>query len=92
MLVDTHKRRTRRFVFILILGLLLGGVLSKLAESFLPVSAAREFLTTSVKASLGPLSIDLVAVSLTIGPLELMLNVLTLLGIGIMALVVRSWI
>ena len=58
----------------------------------MPVSAARDFLTTSVSASVGPFSIDLVAVAFTIGPLVVTLNVLTLVGVGIVAFVARSWI
>jgi hypothetical protein len=75
-----------------VFGLFLGGLFSKLSETFLPESAARDFLTTSVAASLGPFSIDLVAVALTLGPLVVTLNVLTLVGIGIVAFVARSWI
>jgi hypothetical protein len=76
----------------MVLGLFLGGLLTTLAEGFLPDSAARDFLTTSVHASLGPLSIDLVAVALTLGPITVTLNVLTLVGIGIVALIARSLI
>jgi len=82
----------KRFTWTLALGLLLGGLLTKLSELFLPDSAARDFLTTSVAASVGPLSVDLVAVALTLGPLTLSVNVLTLVGIAIVAFVVRSWI
>lgn len=92
MLIDTHRRNLRRFIFSLVLGLLLGGLLTKLADLFLPESAARSFLTTSVAASVGPFSIDLVAVSFSIGPLGLSLNVLTLVGVAILTFIVRSWI
>lgn len=81
-----------RLTWILVLGLFLGGLLTKLSELFLPESAARDFLTTSVAASVGPLSIDLVAVAFTIGPISFTLNVLTLVGISIVALIIRSWI
>lgn len=91
-LADVRTRSARRFVWTLLLGLFLGGLLTKLAEIFLPDSAARSFLTTSVSASLGPFSVDLVAVALTLGPLVITLNVLTLVGIGVVTLVVRSWI
>ena len=74
------------------MGLFLGGLFTHLSEMFLPESAARTFLTTSVAASLGPFSIDLVAVAFTIGPLVLGLNVLTLVGIFLVALIARSWI
>ena len=92
MLVDTRRRTTVRLAWTLVLGFFLGGLLTELAETFLPDSAARDFLTTSVSASLGPLSVDLVAVAFTLGPLTLTLNVLTLVGISVVAFVARSWI
>lgn len=91
-LLDTRARSIQRLIWTLILGLFLGGLFSKLAEMFLPESAARDFLTTSVYSSLGPVSIDLVAVAITLGPLVVTLNVLTLVGIGIVAFIARSWI
>lgn len=92
MLVDTRRRGVVRLTWTLVLGLFLGGLLTKLCVEFLPDSAARDFLTTSVHASLGPLSVDLVAVAISLGPLTVALNVLTLVGIGIVALIARSWI
>lgn len=92
MLVDTRRRSIVRLAWTLVLGLFLGGLLTKLCELFLPDSAARDFLTTSVHASLGPLSVDLVALALSIGPLTVALNVLTLVGIGVVAFIARSWI
>ncbi len=89
---DSRRRSARRLVWTLVLGLFLGGLLTSLSELFLPESTAREFLTTSVRASVGPVSLDLVAVAFTLGPLEVTLNVLTLVGIGIVAFVARSWI
>jgi hypothetical protein len=89
---DTRRRNVKRLIWTLILGLFLGGLFTKLSELFLPESAARDFLTTSVRASVGPFSIDLVAVAFTIGPLVVTLNVLTLVGVGIVAFVARSWI
>jgi len=92
MLADTYRRNFKRMLWTQGLGLLLGGLLTQLAESFLPESPARAFLTTSVEASIGPLAIDLVVVAFTVGPLVLSLNVLTLVGIAIVAFIVRSWI
>jgi hypothetical protein len=91
-LLDGRRRNTVRIFWTLVLGLFLGGLLSRLAESFLPESAARDFLTTSVAASLGPFHLDLVAVALTLGPLTLTLNVLTVVGVGLVGLVARSLI
>jgi hypothetical protein len=93
MLVDTGRRSFVRFGWTLVLGLFLGGLLTKLMELTLPDgSAPREFLLTSVDASLGPLSVDLVAIAFDLGPVTLSLNVLTLVGIAIVAFIIRSWI
>ena len=92
MLVDTRRRSTIRFMWTLFLGLFLGGLLTKLSEIFLPESVARDFLTTSIDAELGGLSIDLVAMAFTLGPITVTLNVLTLVGVAIIAMIMRSWI
>lgn len=78
-------------VWAVIVGVFLGALFTKLAVVFMPDSAAREFLTTSVSASLGPLSLDLIAVAFVIGPLTINLNALSLVGILLVALVMRSW-
>lgn len=75
-----------------VVGLFVGALFTALAVRFMPESAARSFLTTSVSASVGPLSINLVAVGLVIGPLTLNLNALSLVGVLLVALVVRSWL
>ena len=92
MLVDTRRRGLIRLAWTLVLGLTLGGLLTKLSEMFLPESAARDFLVTAVYASIGPLSIDLAVAAFTLGPISVTLNVLTLVGISIVALIVRSLI
>ena len=90
---SSYKRSITRGVWTLALGLFLGGLLTKLAERLLlPESAPRAFLTTAVSASLGPVSVDLVAVAFTVGPVTFVLNVLTLVGIALVALVIRSWL
>lgn len=78
-------------VWAVIVGLFLGALFTKLAVLFMPDSAAREFLTTSISASLGPLSIDLIAVAFVLGPLTLSLNALSIVGVLLVALVMRSW-
>ena len=92
MLVHTRRRTLVRLAWVMVLGLFLGGLLTKLSVMFLSDSAARDFLTTSVDASLGPLSVGLVAVAFTLGPITLSLNVLTLVGLFIIALIARSLI
>lgn len=92
MLVDTGRRTAGRLTWTLILGFFLGGIFTELVENFLPVSAARSFLTTAVRASVGPFSMDLLALSFTLGPVSVYLNVLTLVGVFVVAYVARSWI
>ena len=90
-MLGPRRRALPRMVWAVIIGLFLGALFSKLAIRYLPDSAGREFLTTTVSASLGPLSVDLVAIAFVIGPLTLNLNALSLVGILIVALVMRSW-
>ena len=85
-----REPRAKRVGLTLVLGFLLGGILSKVSEFFLADSAAREFLTTSVDASLGPLSIDLYILAFTLGPVTISANVLTVFGVLVVALAVRS--
>ena len=92
MLVDTRRRSAARLGWTLVLGFFLGGLFTLLSEMYLPDSAARTFLTTSVAASVGPFSMDLVALAFTLGPLAINLNVLTLGGDFLVALIARSWI
>ena len=92
MLGNTRWRSAVRLGWTLVLGFFLGGIFVQLSEMFLPESAARTFLTTSVAASVGPFSIDLVALALTLGPLVINLNVLTLVGVFLAALIARTWI
>ena len=80
-----------RMVWAVIVGMFLGALLTKIAVVFMPDSAARDFLTTAVSASLGPLSIDLIAVAFVLGPLTINLNGLSLVGVLIVGLVMRSW-
>jgi hypothetical protein len=81
-----------RLLLALVLGLVLGALLTELAVRFLPESAAREFFTTSVAAAFGPLVIDLVAVGLTVGPLVLHLNALSVVGVLVVLLGARAWL
>lgn len=86
-----RRESVPRMLWAVIVGLFLGALFTRLAVLFMPDSAAREFLTTSISASLGPLSIDLIAVALVIGPLTLSLNALSIVGVLLVALVMRSW-
>jgi hypothetical protein len=78
-------------VWAVVVGIFLGALFTKIAVIFMPDSAARDFLTTAVSASFGPLSIDLIAIAFVIGPLTINLNALSLVGVLAVGLVMRSW-
>ena len=86
-----RREAVPRMFWAVVVGLFLGALFTKIAVLFMPDSAAREFLTTAVSASLGPLSIDLIAVAFVIGPLTLSLNALSLVGVLLVGLLMRSW-
>lgn len=71
-------------------GLLLGALLTQLVAIALPVSAARQFFITTVSASLGPVAVDLQVVALTLGPLVIRINVLSAVGVVLVAWFARS--
>lgn len=89
---QTEQRTWQRWTVSVVLGFFLGGVLTHVARTFLPDSAARSFLTTAISASVGPFSMDLVALSFTLGPVAVYLNVLTVVGIFIVMLAAKQLI
>jgi hypothetical protein len=56
----------------------------------LPPSAARQFFITTVAASLGPLTVDLQVIAVTLGPLILRVNILSVVGVLLVAWFARS--
>jgi len=80
----------RRVALIVAGGMLFGALMTELAAMTLPASAAREFFITTVAASLGPLTVDLQVLALTVGPLVLRLNILSVVGILLLAWFSRS--
>jgi len=93
MSVDFGGRRRpagRRVALIVAGGMLLGALLTELAALALPASAAREFFVTTVAASLGPLTVDLMVVAFTLGPLLIRLNILSVVGILLLAWFAKS--
>jgi hypothetical protein len=86
------RRRAGRLLLVVLVGLVLGALLTEVAVRFMPESAAREFFTTSVAAAFGPLVVDLVAVGVTLGPLVFHLNMLSIVGFLVAFLVLRIWL
>lgn len=86
------RRYAGRLLLAMLMGFVLGALLTELAVQFMPESAARTFFTTSISAALGPLVLDLVAFGITLGPLVLNLNFLSVLGALVVLLAARAWL
>ncbi len=74
----------------LAIGFVVGGALTQVARRFLPPGAVKEFFTTGVTPSLGPVTMDLVILKLSLGPVALDVSLLSLLGVLIAYLIARS--
>jgi hypothetical protein len=74
----------------LVAGFITGGVMTQVARRFLPVGAVKEFLTTGVTPSFGPVSVDLVILKFSLGPVALDVSLLSLLGVLVAYLIARS--
>ena len=71
-------------------GFVLGGFLQALLRHYLPQGAAKEFFTTGVTPTLGPLHVDLIVVSITLGPIGMDVTLLAVVGLAIAYLMARS--
>lgn len=83
-------KRPRFYLGVLIGGFLAGGFVSALMERFLPESAARSFFTYAATPSFGPVSIDLLVVSFTLGPIALNVSLMSLVGVVVAYYAARS--
>jgi hypothetical protein len=71
-------------------GFITGGLLTQVARKFLPPGAAKEFFTTGVTPSVGPLPLDLIIIKFALGPIALDVSLLSLVGVLIAYLIARS--
>ena len=83
-------RRPGFYVSVLAIGFVLGGFLSALLDRFLPQGPAKEFFTWTVDPSIGPFHINLLVLAVTLGPLEIQVSLLALVGVLLAYLVARS--
>jgi hypothetical protein len=86
----SSRHRPGFHALVLAIGFIVGGALSQMARLFLPAGAVKEFLTTGVTPAFGPLKIDLVILSFTIGPIALDVSLLSLVGVLVAYLIARS--
>jgi hypothetical protein len=88
--VAIGPRRPLFYMGVLSVGFVLGGFLSELLKRFLPNSAAKEFFTWTVTPSIGPLHIDLLILSFSVGPVALDVSLLGLVGVVLAYMLARS--
>jgi hypothetical protein len=86
-----HNRRGALFhSLVLASGFIVGGVIQQVGRKFMPPGAAKEFFTTGVTPSLGPMPVDLVILKFAVGPIALDVSLLSLLGVLVAYLIARS--
>ncbi len=86
----TSRHRPLYHGMVLAAGFIVGGFMTAFARTFLPVGAVKEFLTTGVTPSVGPLPIDLIIIKFAIGPVALDVSLLSLVGVAVAYLIARS--
>jgi hypothetical protein len=64
--------------------------MTMLARKFLPVGAVKEFLTSGLQPSVGPLQVDLIILKFALGPVALDVTFLSLVGVLVAYLIARS--
>ena len=83
-------RRPLFYLSVLAIGFVLGGLLQAFLRRFLPQGPAKEVFTWSVTPTIGPIHLDLLVMSLTLGPIGLDVSLLAVLGVVVAYLVARS--
>jgi hypothetical protein len=86
----SSRHRPAFHAVVLAIGFVVGGFLTQFARRFLPAGAVKEFLTTGVTPSLGPLQVDLVILKFALGPIALDVSLLCIVGVLAAYLIARS--
>lgn len=71
-------------------GFVVGGLFTQMARQWLPASNVKEFLTTGVSFSIGPLPLDLVILKFTTPGIAFDFSLMALLGVLVAYLIARS--
>jgi hypothetical protein len=86
----SSKHRPGFHVLVLSVGFVAGGLMTAMSRRWLPGGAVKEFLTTGVTPSLGPVTLDLVILKFGLGPIALDVSLLSLVGVLAAYLIARS--
>jgi hypothetical protein len=85
----SSKHRPVFHAIVLAIGFIVGGVLQQAARIMFPAGAAKQFLTSGITPSFGPLPIDLGLVKFSFG-FAIDVSLLSLVGVLVAYLVARS--
>jgi Domain of unknown function (DUF4321) len=83
-------RRPTFYLAVLATGFVLGGVLAGLLRLALPDSPAKTIFTSAWRPELGPATMNLLVVHLTVGPVGVDVTLLSLVGVVIAYFVAKS--
>lgn len=83
-------KRPRFYLGVLVAGFLIGGYLNALLSHFLPESAAKSFFTFAVTPNFGTVTVNLLVVSFTLGPVGVTVSLLSLVGVAVAYYAARS--
>ncbi len=86
----SSRHRPGFHIIVLTIGFIVGGFMTQFSRRFLPAGAVKEFLTTGVTPSFGPVSVDLVILKFALGPVALDVSLLSLAGVLVAYLIARS--
>jgi hypothetical protein len=86
----SSKHRPGFHAVVLTIGFVVGGFLTQFARMWLPSGAVKEFLTTGVTPSIGPLQLNLIILTVGLGPIALDVSLLSLVGVLVAYLIARS--
>ncbi|MBN2289925.1 MAG: DUF4321 domain-containing protein [Candidatus Glassbacteria bacterium] len=87
-----YRKKLSAYAVVLVIGMLAGGYLGEMLSSVMPDGVAKDFFLTSVVGNFGPFSIDLLIVALTLGPLVIKVNLVSILGLFIAYYLFKSFI
>ncbi len=86
------RKRLSVYLLVLIIGMLIGGYFGEVLATVMPDGVAKDFFLTSVVGNFGPVSADLLIVALTLGPLMVKVNLVSVLGMFVAYYLFRSFI
>lgn len=86
------RKRLSVYLLVLIIGMLIGGYFGEVLATFMPDGVAKDFFLTSVVGNFGPVSADLLIVALTLGPLMVKVNLVSIIGLFVAYYLFRSFI